>query len=120
MMLIDCFFFFSSRRRHTRCSRDWSSDVCSSDLPRPVIVAARDAEADALRSEGFKTSNLREAAAEAGIDEKFVERALAERGLRPLPKRQEKPERRPTNVIHDVTNKPAFLGIQPSELHYEM
>src|SRR2546429_5372266 len=25
--------FFSSRRRHTRCSRDWSSDVCSSDLP---------------------------------------------------------------------------------------
>src|SRR5687768_17601692 len=28
------FFFFSSRRRHTRCSRDWSSDVCSSDLER--------------------------------------------------------------------------------------
>src|SRR5205809_6829523 len=28
------FFFFSSRRRHTRCSRDWSSDVCSSDLLR--------------------------------------------------------------------------------------
>src|SRR5436305_11960866 len=26
------FFFFSSRRRHTRCGRDWSSDVCSSDL----------------------------------------------------------------------------------------
>src|SRR2546422_10539368 len=31
-MLIVSFFFFSSRRRHTRCSRDWSSDVCSSDL----------------------------------------------------------------------------------------
>src|SRR5207245_7929849 len=27
-----CLFFFSSRRRHTRCYRDWSSDVCSSDL----------------------------------------------------------------------------------------
>src|SRR5690606_40269919 len=27
-----CIFFFSSRRRHTRFSRDWSSDVCSSDL----------------------------------------------------------------------------------------
>src|SRR5207245_7083497 len=27
-----CIFFFSSRRRHTRCYRDWSSDVCSSDL----------------------------------------------------------------------------------------
>src|SRR2546422_4039993 len=32
-------FFFSSRRRHTRCSRDWSSDVCSSDLKS---VDARD------------------------------------------------------------------------------
>src|SRR5215813_808778 len=30
-------FFFSSRRRHTRCGRDWSSDVCSSDLP-PVVT----------------------------------------------------------------------------------
>src|SRR6266498_2790769 len=28
--------FFSSRRRHTRCGRDWSSDVCSSDLPDPA------------------------------------------------------------------------------------
>src|SRR5699024_11346400 len=27
-----CVFFFSSRRRHTRSKRDWSSDVCSSDL----------------------------------------------------------------------------------------
>src|SRR5256884_5284894 len=30
-------FFFSSRRRHTRCSRDWSSDVCSSDLISPAL-----------------------------------------------------------------------------------
>src|SRR5690348_17963782 len=29
------FFFFSSRRRHTRWTGDWSSDVCSSDLPGP-------------------------------------------------------------------------------------
>src|SRR6266852_5429849 len=29
---MNIFFFFSSRRRHTRCYRDWSSDVCSSDL----------------------------------------------------------------------------------------
>src|SRR4051794_41909625 len=32
---IFCFFFFSSRRRHTRWTGDWSSDVCSSDLPQP-------------------------------------------------------------------------------------
>src|SRR5436305_3027630 len=32
------FFFFSSRRRHTRCGRDWSSDVCSSDLKRLLLL----------------------------------------------------------------------------------
>src|SRR5438445_9919662 len=31
-------FFFSSRRRHTRYWRDWSSDVCSSDLSGPPIM----------------------------------------------------------------------------------
>src|SRR5699024_11774749 len=35
-------FFFSSRRRHTRSKRDWSSDVCSSDLP----LLAEDYEVD--------------------------------------------------------------------------
>src|SRR5438128_9493160 len=33
-------FFFSSRRRHTRCYRDWSSDVCSSDLSTSAPPAA--------------------------------------------------------------------------------
>src|SRR5207253_7901095 len=32
VLLLCFFFFFSSRRRHTRWPRDWSSDVCSSDL----------------------------------------------------------------------------------------
>src|SRR5207247_3743383 len=43
-----CYFFFSSRRRHTRSTRDWSSDVCSSDLdlrdddhPRVVVGVDR-------------------------------------------------------------------------------
>src|SRR5689334_24676756 len=31
--MMKCRFFFSSRRRHTRWNCDWSSDVCSSDLP---------------------------------------------------------------------------------------
>src|SRR5699024_7222006 len=38
-LLVTCVysrFFFSSRRRHTRSKRDWSSDVCSSDLPQPT------------------------------------------------------------------------------------
>src|SRR5690606_39874213 len=48
-------FFFSSRRRHTRFSRDWSSDVCSSDLDetgqRPAVAlcdVTQQAQVDAL------------------------------------------------------------------------
>src|SRR5206468_7197825 len=33
-------FFFSSRRRHTSSDRDWSSDVCSSDLPLARVIRA--------------------------------------------------------------------------------
>src|SRR5207245_11324012 len=39
LCLFSC-FFFSSRRRHTRCYRDWSSDVCSSDLGTCLWVLA--------------------------------------------------------------------------------
>src|SRR2546429_4012657 len=49
--LITSSFFFSSRRRHTRCSRDWSSDVCSSDLLHVLLLAelARHGSEDAGR-----------------------------------------------------------------------
>src|SRR5205807_6721987 len=33
-----CSFFSSSRRRHTRVQGDWSSDVCSSDLPYHIVI----------------------------------------------------------------------------------
>src|SRR6266496_6271563 len=51
-MLILIFFFFSSRRRHTRSLRDWSSDVCSSDLGagRAVRAAAEDARRQLIRA----------------------------------------------------------------------
>src|SRR6266487_6134494 len=39
--LCSLFFFFSSRRRHTRWTGDWSSDVCSSDLDRAVRLDVR-------------------------------------------------------------------------------
>src|SRR3712207_4593451 len=44
--MIFYFFFFSSRRRHTRYWRDWSSDVCSSDLT-PITMAG-DSQTTAL------------------------------------------------------------------------
>src|SRR6266702_8351671 len=39
-MVFIAVFFFSSRRRHTRWPRDWSSDVCSSDLHHLVVAFA--------------------------------------------------------------------------------
>src|SRR5438445_5808087 len=43
------FFFFSSRRRHTRYWRDWSSDVCSSDLVMDVLEVRAAPRIDRLR-----------------------------------------------------------------------
>src|SRR5207248_6715357 len=40
---VDLFFFFSSRRRHTRSYGDWSSDVCSSDLWPFAMLTTRGA-----------------------------------------------------------------------------
>src|SRR3989442_13555379 len=60
------FFFFSSRRRHTRCGRDWSSDVCSSDLwqdgarARGVSIEVEDRLAGAT-AVGGNAAALREA-----------------------------------------------------------
>src|SRR2546422_5579783 len=52
-------FFFSSRRRHTRCSRDWSSDVCSSDMhtstsPQYSMIASLDVARKQAVMEGYK------------------------------------------------------------------
>src|SRR5699024_12213214 len=41
------FFFFSSRRRHTRSKRDWSSDVCSSDLQ--IVSSGPDSEWEQIK-----------------------------------------------------------------------
>src|SRR5215813_9728289 len=49
-------FFFSSRRRHTRCGRDWSSDVCSSDLAAEAAAAA---EVAGLRAGTARVADLR-------------------------------------------------------------
>src|SRR5262245_62453374 len=45
-------FFFSSRRRHTRCLSDWSSDVCSSDLDK-IIVHLTNVEQTPDATHGF-------------------------------------------------------------------
>src|SRR2546426_9583555 len=49
------FFFFSSRRRHTRLQGDWSSDVCSSDLALEVrlLIAFRDYHSTTHRNDAL-------------------------------------------------------------------
>src|SRR5699024_12007232 len=52
LLLLSLVLFFSSRRRHTRSKRDWSSDVCSSDLLARAREAL-DALIDALHERGW-------------------------------------------------------------------
>src|SRR5699024_221421 len=49
------YFFFSSRRRHTRSKRDWSSDVCSSDLvnANKKVILGIETVATLMKSEMF-------------------------------------------------------------------
>src|SRR2546421_8379348 len=51
-MVARALFFFSSRRRHTRSDRDWSSDVCSSDLLRKTYEARSMSQIDVSRIYG--------------------------------------------------------------------
>src|SRR3989440_3375231 len=62
------FFFFSSRRRHTRSDRDWSSDVCSSDLKPSSAAKGNDGIGTA---NGPEHAGLFEAAADDGFAARF-------------------------------------------------
>src|SRR5688500_19434828 len=89
------FFFFSSRRRHTRLQGDWSSDVCSSDLeiqPAPIraqAIPSGDGETgDRQRAEGHeprgiaeeRERQLREPRGTGGDDHKIGRASCRERG----------------------------------------
>src|SRR5690606_5597280 len=82
-------FVFSSRRRHTRFSRDWSSDVCSSDLI--LNVSAKDKATGKEQSIVIKASSglsddeiqkmVKDAEANAEADRKFAEVVTARNTL---------------------------------------
>src|SRR5437868_10204449 len=67
--LVGAFFFFSSRRRHTRSKRDWSSDVC---FPISLLVSAREASDWHLKPPVTRVEALRDryrgGAAARGVD----------------------------------------------------
>src|SRR5690606_39422370 len=80
VVVLECFvlfFFFSSRRRHTRFSRDWSSDVCSSDLKLPVIAESFTGTGESSRDIKTTTSDklIQDAAsryADKNVDESQI------------------------------------------------
>src|SRR5690606_40482638 len=81
-------FFFSSRRRHTRFSRDWSSDVCSSDL-----------------TTGIDQFFLNQGRAVAWLIEKFLIDTLCDREIHILPNqicKFTRPHGKTATFAHDV------------------
>src|SRR5690348_18342614 len=53
-----CFFFFSSRRRHTRWTGDWSSDVCSSDLNVQASMGKKPVNEDPIAANPANAADL--------------------------------------------------------------
>src|SRR5690349_24758476 len=62
-------FLFSSRRRHTRSLRDWSSDVCSSDLFAEALAQPADVELDTILRWCAKAREYPPTPDERGLDE---------------------------------------------------
>src|SRR5215510_15840446 len=69
------FFFFSSRRRHTRWPRDWSSDVCSSDL---VEAGGRDCAQGTLAEGAVRCNRERDEIDDVQADDLTYFRGSAE------------------------------------------
>src|SRR5207253_8694694 len=106
----DVYFFFSTRRRHTRWPRDWSSDVCSSDLEAGSSADDVDAEQGLLepedRHDGTRCrpgADQPRARAEDGLDE-VVGNPFLGGGLRSEERRVGK-ECRPRWSTYDLKRK---------------
>src|SRR3989442_5027269 len=102
------YFFFSSRRRHTRCGRDWSSDVCSSDLVRPLP----DDDRGALDGRGRRRVDAVEDERVGGLldeVEDVVEPADERVDLLPVEWRDERRLEPVADVVADLV--PAMLGV---------
>ena len=87
---------------------DRAAELEMTSARKPVPVKPRDAFADANRMEGFKTSVVRDAAAEAGINPVHLEQAFVEHGLRAVPADRNAERRvdpRPTRTVFDLTKR---------------
>src|SRR5207247_6988530 len=82
-------FFLSSRRRHTRSTRDWSSDVCSSDLSRWTGSSRKSARSPTVQAAAVRdladfrddpVHRLEGAPGDPGPDERSEERRVGKEG----------------------------------------
>src|SRR2546429_7065732 len=114
------FFFFSSRRRHTRCSRDWSSDVCSSDL----VGAAFSFILDEKMTLGLAAPPPERVPVESLSEQELIERAIEERRERARTERMivqsagpEQPwdDHPPSNTHSRKTHPVAGRGAEPRD-----
>src|SRR5204863_6048802 len=88
------FFFFSSRRRHTRSLRDWSSDVCSSDLLR-IQMREKSAEIQDILVRLDKDLGTLFAHLDAKVGRgNYVVAPTADHGVVPVPEDMRSEERR--------------------------
>src|SRR5438067_13199461 len=75
-------FFFSSRRRHTRSKRDWSSDVCSSDLTAELALSPALAPEEVAGERDWLSSRIqrrRDNAPSRVFDERSEERRVGKK-----------------------------------------
>src|SRR5206468_6994096 len=110
------FFFFSSRRRHTRSDRDWSSDVCSSDLKE--IAGGPWIRASAAQSPCRGALELRkpEASASSHSSTGIREKAPDSRSSCPSPRQDALPPLRDSQAAPPRSDKPCAhpaSGIRP-------
>ncbi len=95
-----------------------AAELAITGARQPVSVKPRNPVDDANRLEGFKTSILREAAAEAGIHEQHMSQALAEHGLRGTPTRNPpRADLRPARALHDLSTRGL---VESNDACYEM
>src|SRR5690606_28654921 len=107
------FFFFSSRRRHTSFSRDWSSDVCSSDLSAVEATGGRRRAARPLSGSARDAGRLRRIAVATTVP------AASGAALAPAPGYPEPPA---TRTVTPMTTTPriAFLASQTGDAQQAM
>src|SRR5262249_56903104 len=104
-MLCRVFFFFSSRRRHTRLVSDWSSDVCSSDLYRFLTLGSQSPPPFQSMQVRRFTSSGKASRAAISPDGKYVVHVSSDAGKQSL-------------LVRQVTESNNIVVVPPAEVTY--